>query len=577
MAASAKANSQPFYTQVTNVKEEFTSAAGVPSSVDLPLVTIPAGTVLFRGLRIPNPANGEDVRHFYRDYLGDPEGPQYVCLSPIHNVYFYPFPYVAFGAQTVGATFTMMQMVVLVHPVTVVCAMSPSDFVRGRGLRDDGTAPWQRCSNFVGSGIDCHTRTGAEQRALSYDNCLRPEYQARSGTRGWMAIADRDSLNPVVVVEGRKRAVVAKDASMSQAIRKLAAQMPLEAAKTLASTYKDAQGHAGFPEMALYPYRKHKGLGVIKRACPSNDMAMRIIEKEALDDNLNYLPIAAFTKNGVIDMVGGEFSYSVLQPTENAFVAEGSQDMINKNVFAFLDKVQKEGLVLPYYGACKMKQDTRTGFYVLDKIVPGGLRLGPSSQGQKQAVLYRSILLPLDTEPAQRFAMKYTLVMRNFFPEQFLKDYEIGKGSFVKQAMVFNRFAFLKALFDELGITMPDAVRDGLRMGAALYQRVSGKPSASAASKAPAPVPAPVAVAEAEPAYATVTPQGTPPSGVSPGTPPGTPPSGVQPKGGKRRTKRKTTLRRKTRRIATQTGGSAIYGKHLASLFTRVWKVHARR
>ena len=556
---------KPFYTQVTNVKEEFTSAAGVPSSVDLPLVTIPAGTVLFRGLRIPNPAKGEDVRHFYRDYLGDPEGPQYVCLSPIHNVYFYPFPYVAFGAQTVGATFTMMQMVVLVHPVTVVCALSPSDFVRGRGLRDDGTAPWQRCSNFAGSGIDCHTRTGAEQRALSYDNCLRPEYQARSGTRGWMAIADRDSLNPVVVVEGRKRAVVAKDASMSQAIRKLATQMPLEAAKTIASTYKDAQGHAGFPEMALYPYRKHKGLGVIKRACPSNEMAMRIIEKEALDDNLNYLPIAAFTKNGVIDMVEGEFSYSVLQPTENAFVAEGSQDVINRNVFAFLDKVQKEGLVLPYYGACKMKYDTRTGFYVLDKVVPGGLRLG-----SQKPVLYRSILLPLDTEPAQRFAMKYTLVMRNFFPEQFLKEYEIGKSSFVKQAMVFNRFAFLKSLFDELGIMMPDAMRDGLRLGAALYQKVSGKPSAAAAK--PAPVPAQAPVLEAEPAYAPVTPQGTPPSGVPPGTPPGTP------QGGKRRTKRKATLRRTTRRrIAIQTGGSAIYGKHLASLFTRVWKVHARR
>ena len=61
------------------------------TSVDLPLITLPAGTLLFRAMKIPNPAMGEDVRQFYRDYLGTAEGSK-LCLSPLQNVFFYPFP-----------------------------------------------------------------------------------------------------------------------------------------------------------------------------------------------------------------------------------------------------------------------------------------------------------------------------------------------------------------------------------------------------------------------------------------------------------------------------------------------------
>lgn len=562
-----KANRRPFYTEITNVKEDFISSAGVESSVPLPLVTIPAGTVLFRSMKIPNPAQGEDVRHFYRDYLGNPEGARDVCLSPIHNVFFYPFPHVAFGAHTIGTTFTMIQMVVLVHAVTVVCAVSPSDFVRGRGLRDDGTAPWQRCSNFSGRGVECHPRTLAERTALSYDNCLRPEYQQRSGTRGWMAIADRDSVNPVVMSEGKKRTVVDKNSPMSTYLRKLATSLPAEAAKALANTYKDQQGHAGFPEIALYPYYEHKGAKLIKRACPTNDMAMRIIEKEALADNLNYLPIAAFTKNGFIDMVSGEFNYKSLNPTENAFVAEGAQSVITDNVHGYMTKLQREGLQLPFYGLSKLTYDMRTGFYVLDKVVPANLKLSQA----KGTPLYRSLLLSLATEKAERFALWYTLVFRNYFPEKFMTDYKINDESKVKRAMIFNRYAFLRPVFEELAIPLPQFYRDALRKSAELFQADSGKKPASKAVVAPAPVDAPAEPQEERtPEYAAVTPQGTPPgSPPAPGTPPGTPP-----KGGKRQTRKKLSSKKRTTRSAS---ARQDFGKHLASLFTRVWKAHGKK
>ena len=182
MALLLEKKGQEFYLKTTNVLD---------SGVDLPLVTLPAGTVLFRGQKIPNPAN-VDPRLFYGDFLGNPEGSQYVCLNPTHNTFFYPLPYIAFGVSDVGQTYDIMNIVVLVQPITVVSMISPSRFVRGTVKRFSGSAPIQRCSTLT-QGL-CHEQSAKELDALQYDNCLNPEYQMRSSTRGWMAIAELDSL-----------------------------------------------------------------------------------------------------------------------------------------------------------------------------------------------------------------------------------------------------------------------------------------------------------------------------------------------------------------------------------------------
>ena len=600
-AAAAVAAQRPFYMQKTDVKVDYTDVTGKATSVDLPLITLPAGTVLFRAMKIPNPATGEDFRTFYRDYLGNPEtitssqkatGVKGFCLSPLHNVFFYPFPYIAFGAHTVGATFTMMQISVLVHPITVVCAMSPSDFVRGRALRYDGDAPWQRCSNFSGPGVECHLRTGEERKALSYDNCLRPEFQASSGVRGWMAVADRDSLNPVVEVDGRKRAVISKTVPMSVNMLSLSKTNPKEAVKLVASTYMDSQGHAGFPEIAMYPYKAHKGPGNIKRSCATNEFAMRILEKEAATDNLNFLPIAAFTKNGVIDMVGGHFNYEALKPSPNAFVAEGSQQVINQAMQGYMEKMEREGVTLPYYGKCMLKYDTRTGFYVLDGIV-GNFK--PSSPAQ--VPLYKELLLPLASPGQKDYAMQYMLAIRSYYPEQFMQMYPVGEKAakkFMRHSFVFKRFPFIKALFTELGMPLPSALYESWKVSARIqgdYEK-KYKPKAAAAPAAKAPVAAKApAVAAAEqlasirapaqeelPDYGGIG-DGTPrtPAFGTPRTPafgtPRTPAFGTpkeESKGGRRITKRsKKSNSRKTRSVAPV--------KDLATFFTRLWKAHAKK
>ena len=434
----------PFYTQITSVKEE---------SVDLPLVTLPAGTVLFRGLKIPNAGRGEDIRYFYRDFLGDPQPGGKVCLSPIHNVFFYPFPYVAFGAIDVGKTFTMFQMVVLVNPVTVVAATSPSVFVRGTAKRFDGNAPWQRCDKFMKRGVSCSPPTAKELDAASYDNCLNPIYQKNTNVRGWMAIANLDSLNPI------KKGQTNPTNPMREFVKRLETLLPGQGSQAVVNTYTDGQGHAGFPEIALYPYKNHKGAENIIRPCANDMAAMRLIEQEAITDNLNYLPLATFTKNGVFDMVNGDYNYQILKPTPNAFSPEGAQVIINQNVFAYMNKLQKEGIDLPFYGKAQLSFDSRTGFFVLNAVVPKTLRIPiPKAVQNAEQVAsttsYTSILMPLVTDNDIRRVNRYSKEFRTFVPQSYMKKFQLDRFTF-RNSMVFNRYPHVRNILKEMGLPIP--------------------------------------------------------------------------------------------------------------------------
>jgi hypothetical protein len=506
--------SVPFYIQITNVKEDYINSQGKPQSVDLPLVTLPAGTLLFRGLKIPNPTKGEDIRYFYRDFLGTPEGHENVCLSPTHNVFFYPFPYVAFGVHEVGKTYTMMQAVVLVNPVTVVACISPSPFARGKANVYSGTAPWQRCDSFSGPEYDCHPETPKEKVEKYYDNCLHPEYQLRSSTRGWIAIANQDSIRPKdkskYNKDKSKNTQISISSSMAPFLRSLNAQIPGEGKKALAWTYTDDSKKAGFPEIALYPYRKHKGKRPFQRECPTNAAAMKLLEREAANNNLNYLPIAAFTKEGTVDMVNGHFSYDRLSIKPNSFNTVSAQQAILNHVHTFMQGMKTDGIDLPYYGKCKLTFDSRTGFFALDKVVPKSLQI--------QTSLYRSLLMPLNTKQAEERAMRYMLVLRNFLPEHFMEPYALDKGLTVKRAIIFNHYPVLTDLFTYVDLEVPQEFLRPLGNAGKLFRketaRVKKTPAAAAAAKAiPAPIRIPQPLAnEPSPAYAPITPPANQPS-----------------------------------------------------------------
>jgi hypothetical protein len=427
----------PFYTTVTRVKD-------YESGDKISLVTLPAGTVLFRGIRLPT----ENHLSFYTDFLGVPStvgGMQVMCLKPTHNVFFYAHPLVCFGAHNVGSLFDAVQVVVLVKDVTVVCMIRPSSMVRGEGKRYSGSSPIQRCSKFKEA---CSELTEADIKQLSYDNCLSPAYQRRSTTRGWMAIANLDSIEPKLEDEQEEL-----KPTMSPYLKNLERRQPGVGSLLAASTYVDATKaekgqlpRTGFPEIVLYPYATPPADTSLQQPCSSDLQAMALIAKHAKKDNLLYLPLVTITAKGIIDMIGGDYSFDRIQSGETA-----DQSSLERNVTRYLNTVMRYGTRLPFYGNGAMSFDMRTGFYIMPQVT------------SKE---YISNILPVDSNPrdkkrekeirmAQHAALrKYLIKARMYSEDTYGKDISLPTGS-VPNKFIFARPTLLAPIFKAIGIRLP--------------------------------------------------------------------------------------------------------------------------
>jgi hypothetical protein len=377
----------------------------------------------------------------------------------------------------VGQSYDIMNIVVLVQPVTVVSMISPSRFVRGTVKRFSGNSPIQRCSTLT-TGL-CHQPNEKELDALQYDNCLNPEYQMRSNTRGWMAIAELDALTKKT----------GGDTSMGSYLKALEARRPGQGAELLANSYTDLNRNNGFPEIALYPYKVHKGMKALKRPCKDITAAIYLMQREAEADNLNYLPIASVTREGTIDMINGLFTYERLGVSANAFTtpALNKQPDIETRLAEYMDSLQSKGLDLPFYGKGKLSFDTRTGFYVFPQVVPRSLQI--TEKGE--TFPYKYLALPLSNADERRRALTYSLMFRSLVDDKFMQKYGLEKGFGIKRAMIFDRPPVLTRLFDTLGMPIPAAFRDGLGRASRIHKENTAPKTAALPAAQPRTPPLP--------------------------------------------------------------------------------------
>jgi len=457
--------SPPFYNEVTPVTEEYTTDQGRKNSVQLPIVTLPVGTILFRGVTL---SEKEDVRYFYRDYIGDPYGKDQVCLSPTHNVFFYPSPYVSFGAHDIGSKFKCIQIVVLVKPMNIVSAIGPHRFVRAQTWIYTGDAPYKRCSYYT---LHCKDKLPEEdlkraKDAASYDNCLSPEYQQRTGIRGWMALAQLDTLKPTEEGFG----------PMAKYIIGLSKRIPSAASELMAYMYKDFYSSAkykikdkeiniescGFPEIALYPYSKHPGDKTILQYCTDAKTAENIITEHIKKDDLNYLPIAMITKKGVVNVIGGAddyFSYDRIQADASMFrePTVNQQHAIEKHLQSYLNYLKRDGLTLPYYGRGSLKFDTRTGFFVLPQLVSDEV--------------YKSYLIPLNSPKAEHVAYAYSIMVRNYSKKNMGDEIVINPEVSIPRNFIFSRPASMMNVVKALKVQLPGVFLEYLAKGSELFKK----------------------------------------------------------------------------------------------------------
>jgi hypothetical protein len=453
-------------------------------------VDLPAGTILFRGERLPDPEKGEDLRNFYRDFLGTIDSTtKKFCIPPNYNVFFYPFPNVAFGANIYGERFNAMQMYVTRKKVTLACMISPATKVRGSPKGYDGFMPIMRCNDvyelmgdeslLCGSTGDAKTK---KLDAMSYDNCINPIYmnavkQWSPQTpliHGWMAIAEGDSLN--IKGEGvRRRETVRKGRNtvMGKYLTELGKRYPNKLPEALSWMYTDAHGHRGYPEIALHPLTPHPGTQTITLDIADMNEALEFIETNS--NRFVYLPLACFTATQTLDGIEGEFKVTNISDADRKmFPREAGKEAqakamrdpvrigIEKQIDAYMTKLMTEGIEIPGVGLSKIVFDSRTGFYVLDSFVRGkntvlydNTKVDPTT-GDFVSMSYLDILMPLETDEDRRNMMNYCIVFNKFNPEKvFLPENLFSEGPPVYRSFIFDRPSNYFALFANLHQKFP--------------------------------------------------------------------------------------------------------------------------
>ncbi len=429
--------------QVFKKAYPYTKANGQAATANLEFVDLPPGTLLFRGVRLPDSSKGDDMRYFYRDFLGDVKGDSF-CLSPTHNVFFYPFPHIQFGAHTVGERFNAVQVYVLRKAVRIVCMISPTDSFRGVPKAFDGDAPIQRCDKFA---YDCKELTEAERvkenEVKKWDNCLRPEFAQAEKVQGWMAIADYDSIE----ILGEK-SIAIPNTPMSKYFYERNSRNKGKLSEMVSWLYTDKIGHRGVPEIVLYPWLEHPGPELIMTDAANEEEAI-----DAILDNASkfaYLPLACITANGVLDGVATDFKSSNIGENTKIPPSTNVRGGIEKQTDAFLMKLASEGMELPDLGVTKLRFDSRTGFYVLDTFVA-------ANKQQVGSMPYSQLLLPLETQEQRDFVQLYTILYRSFDPKRFMAyDQILQTMPPVYRAFIFERPPDLEKIFKNLGRDVPE-------------------------------------------------------------------------------------------------------------------------
>ena len=460
----------------------------------LQFVDLPAGTILFRGERLPDPEKGEDLRNFYRDFLGtiDPTTKKF-CIPPNYNVFFYPFPHVAFGANIYGERFNAMQMYVTRKKVTLACMISPASKVRGSPKGYDEFMPIMRCDKVYEMMEDesllCGSTGEAKTKkldAMSYDNCLNPDYMnsikewspQNPLIHGWMAIAEGDSLD--IKGEGaQRRETVRKGRNtvMGQYLTEMGKRYPNKLPEVLSWMYTDVHGHRGFPEIALHPLTPHPGTDTIVLDKLDMDEALEFIENNS--NRFVYLPLACFTATQTLDGIEGEFKVTNIsdadrkmfpREAERKAEAKAMRDPvrtgIEKQVDAYMTKLMEEGIEIPGVGLSKIVFDSRTGFYVLDSFVRGKntivydtTKINPATN-DFYTFSYLNILMPLETPEDRRNMMNYSIVFNKYNPQKvFLPENLFSEGPPVYRSFIFNRPSNYFALFANLHQKFPAGLK----------------------------------------------------------------------------------------------------------------------
>ncbi len=448
-------------------------------------VDLPAGTILFRGERIPDVDESE--LNFYRDFLGSIVTEGEYCLPPTYNVFFYPFPYIPFGVNGFGARFNAIQMYVTRKKVTLACFVGPSTQVRGTPKGFDLDMPVVRCNalveknNFILCGMTPEKQK-SKVKQMAYDNCVNPMVTTDIPINGWMAIAEKDSIDDFE--DEKKYKSTPKNTSLAKYVSKFGSRMQSKLPEVLSWMYTDQNKHRGFPEIAMHPLTSYpKDKNIITKAATVEE-ALDYIKQNS--GNFVYLPLACFTKSQTLD--GIESDYKVrnisegdrkkwsrlkkweanttekkkeikVADTMRQEVRKGVEEQINN----YMNNAMTNGIDIPGVGLSKIVYDSRTGFYVLDSFIRKkdpiiiDITKPKDQDGNHPTLDYMDLLMPLETARQREIAMHYNIVFSYVNPDKLFRPELLYSpdGPSMYRAFIFNRPPQYDKLFKNVGYKYP--------------------------------------------------------------------------------------------------------------------------
>jgi hypothetical protein len=315
---------------------------GKPAKI--PLVDLPAGTLLFRAMRII------DEKSLFMDFLGIPTEDGF-CMRSTQNIFTFPFPFVGLGImdwlqdKPAWHKYNAILVYVLAESQPFINLINPSTLFRASPITYFGVSDSiQRCHRF--KSTECDSKISKYN--LGFDNCVNRDFGKKLGIFGSIAIAKSDSLkrdNPAA-------------SPMGQYLKLLYEKYPTEALTIMKHFYLDSNNTWGIPEIAIYG--RKEVLPVPERKAKTVEEISALFTEDLLEGQFNVLPIATIVANGIF------YQGSPQIDIQEGLPAEERKKGLEENMHQFMEQARTTGI--SNYG--KMKYDMRTGFYVFEDLAP---------------------------------------------------------------------------------------------------------------------------------------------------------------------------------------------------------------
>lgn len=306
----------------------------LPSGQSFDVITIPKGTVLFRGF------NMYAENTFFTELFGKIVDGRGYCVDNHQNVFFYPAPFVSDTVED----YPVHAIYVVQYDLDVVLLTYPSQACRG----DKNTNPHEsaivRCNTISQTDACGKTRT-------DYDPCLSPLLiNTYPHIKGYVALA-------------------AEDAAMYRSVyySYLQREDPECAKMTTPFVVGNSRKLQAIPEIVLYPLQSRNPPLIHPRAVTENGYVQYALKHRSF---VNYFPLAYITETkyySFLDMAKDANIRELMDAARFTRSAEGDKnpDMM-RAVKRFVDEALSPRGIYMHGTRYRFTIDLRTGFYRID-------------------------------------------------------------------------------------------------------------------------------------------------------------------------------------------------------------------